>query len=113
MNKQLLDKYEPQTKIIIMSIKLVQQKMKEKKFSIDDLNDNDKYIEAYTGIAEEDKELSWFADTYPDMYKLIIKKGTNYKLIAEIVFYFDQWKKGIVNQRDLAEFLKNAYWRKD
>jgi hypothetical protein len=113
MNKPLLDKYEPQTKIIIMSIKLVQQKMKEKKFTLDDLKDNDKYIDAYTSIAEEDKELSWFADTYPDMYKLVIKKGTNYKLIAEIVFYFDQWQKKKIDQKELAEFLKNVHWRKD
>ena len=106
-----LDKYEPETKSLIIAIKYVQKQIKAKKLTDEQLQDSDTYVDIYTGIAE-DENVSWFADTYPDLYKLIIK-GADYDLVARIIFYFDQFKKGMVNEKDLAEFLKKAYWKGD
>jgi len=108
MNREFLDKYEPETQRIILAIKFVQKKMKERKFTDEQLTNNDSYIEAYTGIAE-DEDISWFADNYPEIYKLVIK-GADYGVISQILFYHDQFKKGKIDQKALAEFLKSKHF---
>lgn len=107
MSNEIVKNFEPEIQKLILAIKYVQKKMKEMNFTKSDFQDSDKYIEAYTSIAD-DEMISWFADGHPELYKLVIK-GADYDTISQILFYYDQVKKGKVNEKQLAEFLHNVH----
>ena len=98
-NDQLRNITTPEIKLIMITIKQIQQRMKEPDIR------NLEYIRVYDQLS---KEFTTFFDRYTGIFVRVIK-GENLQILASVLYYKDQVARGLISEEELSDKLATKY----